>query len=146
MQVVKNNKRLFVGWKYDNPVLQGILSDLGITYDNFKKMNKGELAKQLGLPHLPQPETTWCVIRDEEGNTVAEASVRKHVNDLFDKDQARRFSLEKVLNRTYPGAENKQTRRDFWKAYLDRKTVKNAEVFKETIQEGEKESAVPAGA
>lgn len=57
--------------------------------------------------------TTSCTIFDITTKQVAyEASIRKHPNDKPDKEKARKFSLEKVLQNL-----PKQERNSYWEAY-----------------------------
>lgn len=69
-------------------------------------------------PH--KPTNTSCIVTNEERKVVAGVTVKRYYLDPCDKDKARRFSLAKLVTQFYPGKENKETRKRFWEAYLNR--------------------------
>ena len=66
------------------------------------------------------PKVTTCIIKDENKQVVAEASVTKYHKDLGSKSKSRLFALTKALQN---GGFNKEQRTDFWKTF--RNNVKN---------------------
>lgn len=127
MKVIKNDQPLFIGWKYDNPVLESLIVNKipkegieKITLEEARKLKTNKLLEYLEINHVPEPETTWCIVRNESKETVAEVSVKKHKHDAFDKEKARRFSLTKVLNNNFFGDNNREFRKQVWESYLTR--------------------------
>lgn len=94
MKIEQNGKVLFVGWQYNN--------------------SKGERATH-------NPEVTTCIVKDENKVEIFRATIKRHVNDVNNKDKARRYSLAKLLKEQFPA--DKATRRKFWTAYLNRSEV-----------------------
>lgn len=120
MIVVHNGQKVFVGWRYDNPELDKLLSEHGITQERARKMNEVEILSAVGGKTLPKPLTTHCIFTDEDKKEITSASVTRFYKDPYDKDKARRYSLGKVLNILYPGDIQKETRAKFWEAYIRR--------------------------
>lgn len=123
MKVKTSKGEYFVRWQYDDevPVLRN--------------------EKQIGTT----TETT-CII-SKAGETVHEATVRRFHLDPDDREEARKFSLSKVLNELYPNpnltttdasaikkAKNEASaeREVFWKAYRER-IPKNVPDLKKTM-------------
>lgn len=120
MIVVHNGQKVFVGWRYENPELDQLLSENGITQERARKMNEVEILAAVGRKTLPKPLVTHCIFTDEDKKVIESASVTRFYKDPYDKDKARRYSLEKVLNILYPGTEQKEVRAKFWQAYVMR--------------------------
>lgn len=120
MIVVHNGQKVFVGWRYDNPELDKLLSEHGITQERARKMNEVEILSAVGGKTLPKPSITHCIFTDEDKKEITSASVTRFYKDPYDKDKARRYSLGKVLNILYPGDIQKGTRAKFWEAYIRR--------------------------
>lgn len=128
MIVIHNGQKVFVGWKYENPELDNLLSENGITREIAKTMNQDEILAAVGGKSLPKPITTHCIFTDEDKRIIESASVKRFHKDTFDKDKARRYSLAKVLDILYPGIDNKETRAKFWSAYITRGLQKTVDV------------------
>ena len=64
--------------------------------------------------------TTVCEFKNESKEVIYSATVNRHVHDRHDKDKARKFSLDKLLKKDFPGRENKQFRAEVWHAYMTR--------------------------
>lgn len=137
MRVKTNNESLFVDWKYENPDLQLILDENGISMERYQleggkkimELINGKLGNEK-INSLPAPTLCYCVIRRQDDNSVVtEAFVRKHKNDQFSYKKARSYSLAKALRQIFPhlqgveGKENKATRREFWDTYLGKKQL-----------------------
>ena len=120
MIVIKSDQTVFVGWRYENPELDKFLEANGLSHEDAKKMTEPELIDRLGVIQLPKPHITTCILSSADKQIVAQATVRRHKADPYDKDKARRYSLAKVLRETYPGLENLEVRRAFWEAYINR--------------------------
>jgi len=120
MIVVHNGQKVFVGWRYDNPELDRLLSENGITQELARNMNEVQILAAVGGKTLPKPLTTHCIFTDEDKQVIDSASVTRFYKDPYDKDKARRYSLGKVLNALYPGLEGKEVRAKFWEAYIRR--------------------------
>lgn len=121
MRVVKNNQTFSVGWRYENPKLVELLEHVGLTESDAEEMSFAELCEALGMNALPDPAVTHCIIKNEEGEEIARATVKKWKHDRFMKSKARNFSLTKALRNLFPGEENSGTRKLFWDVYLKRK-------------------------
>lgn len=68
-----------------------------------------------------------CVMRSKEGDILNTSRIVRHKNDVHDKEKARRYSLTKLLATIAPGPEGKETRTNFWNAYLKRNEVKKTD-------------------
>src|SRR4051812_31061515 len=105
MRVTYDNQTVFVGWRYDNPELEEMLARLAMSRESVRELNEPDLIKEMNkrlsggltIVSIPKPTVTTCIISREDKSVVAEASVKKHANDPYDKDKARRYSLGKVL-------------------------------------------------
>jgi hypothetical protein len=71
-------------------------------------------------PSAVDATTVDCVLRNKEGEILDTAVIKRHKNDVHDKEKARRYSLAKLLNVIAPGPEGKKMRTDFWNAYIGR--------------------------
>lgn len=122
-----------VSWHYSHPEINALMEQKNITREDVRKMkNKTELAHALGLDSLPLPTHTECVIRNQNGDEIAEAQVSKHANDPYDKNAARKYSLKKALDQLFPAQDNlshKAPRRDFWNTYLHRGPSQEEKTF-----------------
>lgn len=59
---------------------------------------------------------TTCTIKNNDKEIVVEKEIKLYHRDKFDKDNARKFSLNKALKEVFA----KQDRQVFWSAYLNR--------------------------
>jgi len=131
MRVKLSNESLFVDWKYENPDLQLILDENGISMEKYLDLGGRKIIELVNsklsngkINSLPAPSVCYCVIRKQtDGSIVNEAMVRKHKNDQFSYKKARSYSLAKALSGIYPGRENKEIRREFWDTYLLKKQL-----------------------
>lgn len=122
MQVVNNDQVFHVSWMYLNPELVRLIEQANVTEEEVKaaKKEKGGLGRLLGLRSIPQPNTTVCVIKDNEGRILVDVHVSRYHKDIHDTEKARRYSLTKALRILFPGNENKSLRREFWSTYVGR--------------------------
>lgn len=120
MKVVKNGKTQFVDWRYENPQLDQLIQEKGLTQEEVKKMKTGKLLQVLGISKFPDPAATHCIVRNEDMEIVHDVLVKKHLRDPHSKEKARRFSLQKLLDTYYSGDENKLVRAAFWQSYINR--------------------------
>lgn len=120
MIVVHNGQKVFIGWRYENPELDRLLSLNGIPQEIARNMNEVQILAAVGGKSLPKPTTTYCIFTDEDKKVIESACVTRFYKDPYDKDKARRYSLGKVLSILYPGLEGKEVRAKFWEAYIRR--------------------------
>jgi hypothetical protein len=120
MKVTLKGKTQFVDWRYDNPQLDQLIQEKGLTQEDVKKMPTRQLLQLLGISKFPDPAMTHCIVRNEDMEIVHDVLVKKHLRDPHSKEKARRFSLQKLLDTYYPGDENKQIRKAYWDAYINR--------------------------
>src|SRR6476469_10945018 len=78
-------------------------------------------------PNASNATSVDCVLRNKEGDILNTARINRHKNDVHDKEKDRRYSLGKLLVTIAPAPEGKQTRTDFWNAYLKRNEVKKTD-------------------
>jgi hypothetical protein len=91
MKVVKNGKTQFVDWRYENPQLDQLIQEKGLTQEEVKKMKTGKLLQVLGISKFPDPAATHCIVRNEDMEIVHDVLVKKHLRDPHSKEKARRF-------------------------------------------------------
>jgi hypothetical protein len=151
MKVKIGEQEYVISWRFENPTLNRILENNGITAKraaeimdekipdpkrpgSVRRMGIEGLAAMLGMKKIPIPSTTTCIIKavgDSENEYTA--TVRRFPGsiqrgggvvkgDVFDKDKARKYSLYKVLKQTFP---EKDDRKAFWDAYLTRNVKVN---------------------
>ena len=130
MKVVINGTQTFyVGWKYENPKLEEMLQNKGITVQQMREMKVPEIANALGLrvSDLPKPLITRCLIHNDDKVKILDVIVKKYHKEKFDVDKARKYSLGKALSTLFSGTGHKQTRKGFWDAYNSRNLKKKEE-------------------
>lgn len=66
-------------------------------------------------------ESTSCILRRANKEIVTTSAIKKYHLDEHNKDLARRISLRKLLDTTFPGFDGKKTREIVWKSYINRK-------------------------
>lgn len=133
-----------ISWAHTNPKLDVLLVEANITPLQASSMKKNELANVLGIPMLPLPTQTECIICDEDGVVIMAAEVIKHVDDPYSKDKARKFSLKKALSNLFPEYEDKAVRRLFWETYLHRGPSKQEKTFLKLLKKFEAKAPVIA--
>jgi len=68
--------------------------------------------------------TTICRVKDNDNETITEATSKKAKNDCFVRNVGRKISLERVLQKMYPSKvkghydqDNRDKRIEVWNAY-----------------------------
>jgi hypothetical protein len=101
MKVEHNGQTYVIGWQYKNPELEALLQEKGITQEEVKAMkNKKELIDKLGIQHLPKPTITTAILRVEKEDGLWEmgrATTFKNPKDDWDQNEARKWSLRRLL-------------------------------------------------
>ena len=144
MQVNIMGVKLSFSFLYTNVILAALIMEKGIEPDDARKMKKSELAKALDIPNLPLPSNTECFITNEAGDVLSRSEVIKHVDDMYNKDKARKYALKKALFQLYPEHEDKNSRRQFWNTYLQRISSKQEKLFLKLMKKYE--NLVPVAA
>ena len=127
MKFSHGNKTYVLGFRYGNPDLEKLIKANSRAFEVVGKpiheLNKGQIAAVLGLGQLPNPKIINCWLKDETKETIAEGKSTLHVEDVyeFDIEYGRKQAIGRVAA-NFPGSENKDLRRQIWKAYLNRKT------------------------
>lgn len=63
-------------------------------------------------------------VQRRETGVLFSATVTKSVKDKHDKELARKISLKRILDRRFPGNENKRVRQVAWQSYFARNEEK----------------------
>jgi hypothetical protein len=81
-----------------------------------------------GTNRVATTQQTAC-IASMNRETVAEEVVRRYYLDPIttDKDPVRKLTLGRLLQKMFPGPDNKSTRAEFWHTYLNRSSKKKVE-------------------
>lgn len=134
--VINGTKTFYVGWKYENPKLEQMLQNKGITVEQMKEMKVPEIADVLGvkLNELPKPLITRCQIFNDDRMKILDVIVKKYHKEPFDVEKARKYSLAKGLSCLFGKKDDKETRTAFWNAYHSRNEKKQENVNKEVPQ------------
>lgn len=144
MQVNINGAKISFSFLYTSLAIAALIMEKGIEPADARKMKKSELAEALDLPNLPLPSNTECLIRNETGEVLSHSEVIKHVDHVYNKDKARKYALKKALFQLYPEHEDKNNRRQFWNAYLQRISSKQEKLFLKLMKKYE--NLVPVAA
>lgn len=118
MKVNVNNTVWSVRWRYENTTLNKILKEYNLM-EEYLKAKKQKTLVEFADKHnifkyvFAEPDIVTCII--ETDNKSLSAQVKKYHKDPYNKDQARRFSFEKVLKAFTPEA-----RKPFWDAFMAR--------------------------
>lgn len=145
MKVKVGEQEYLISWRFENPTLNRILENNGITAKRaaeimdekvpdpkrpgfLRRVGVEGLSGMLGMKRVPIASTTTCVIKTVDGSNEHTATVKRYPGgtqkgggvmkgDRFDKDKARKYSLSKVLKQSF---SEKSDRKLFWDAYLSR--------------------------
>jgi hypothetical protein len=150
--IIDGTKTFYMGWKYDNPTLDAMLKEVGISPEQAREMTVPRIADAIGIKmnFLPKPSATHCIILNDERVKIMDVVVKRHYKDEYNVDKARTFSMQKAIDVLFPNViidesvvpgfaekvrvqnkKNKEVRRAFWDAYRNR-NKKNKENGKKT--------------
>ena len=95
MKFESKGKTYYLGFKYENPVLDKMIKKNKALLDIIgKNLTKAELMIVLRVPSLPKPKITKCYVRSEEDPTPYEGKSILHSGDKFNAEEGRRRAIK----------------------------------------------------
>lgn len=143
MKVTINNHVLTIGWNYESRELNKVVVKKGLKKEDFKGKNKKQICEMLGLKAYPLPNVTSCIITDTTTGDIYTGTVKRHPNDPWSRELARRNSLDKAVWQLFPegkknghNEEQSSNRAKFWNAYHNRLVRNTENNIKKCINKG----------
>lgn len=133
--IVNSNQTLYVGFRYENTVLNKWLDVLNITQAEAREVRREQIEemtekimKLTGHKCIPPADITHCILYDENKEQLCDVTVELQKGDKHNPERARTYSLTKALWEVFGGDQHKQLRTEVWRAYFGRIPVKSLRV------------------